>query len=79
VIFYIAVPHNRLFGYTDNSNKGSYQYERKGILADVPHFKLLRGAIIVRSKDQRKIISVLEKHKVKYLVFNIAIKRSMLH
>ena len=60
-----------LFGYTDNSNKGDYQYERKGVVSDIPHFRLLRGAIIVKNKDLKRINSVLKKHKVKHIIFDI--------
>jgi len=45
----------------------------------MPHFKLLRGAIIVETKDQKKISSMLNKHKVKHMVFDIDIKQSLLH
>ncbi len=67
-----------LFGYTDNSNNGSYQYKRKGVLNSLSHFKLKKGVIIVKNQDQKKVSSVLNKHKVKHMVFNISIKQTLL-
>jgi len=77
--YHKVLVNRSLFGYTDNSNKGSYQYERRGVIAEIPHFKLLRGAIIVRNEDQKIISSVLKKHKVRHRVFDIIIKNTMLH
>ncbi len=77
--YHKVLVNRALFGYIDNSNKGKYQYRRKGILSEIPHFKLLKGAIIVRKEDCKKIISVFKKYNVKYLTFDIEIKRSLLH
>lgn len=68
-----------LFGYLDNSNKGSYQYKREGILSKIPNFRLPKGAIIVQDKDQNRILTILKKHKAKYNSFDVSIKQSMLH
>jgi len=63
-----------LFGYNDHSNKGSYIYKREGILKEIPHLRLLRGVLIVKSGYQRKVLKVLKKYKAKYFVFTIKIK-----
>lgn len=68
-----------LFGYLDNSNKGAYQYKRKGILDKIPNFRLPKGALIVKDEDQNKILIILKKHKAKYKLFDISVKQSMLH
>jgi hypothetical protein len=67
-----------LFGFIDNSNKGKYQYKRKGILDEIPKFRLPKGAVIVKNGDQNKIISVLKKGKAKYDTYDIEVKPSML-
>jgi len=77
--YHKVLVNRALFGYLDNSNKGSYQYKRKGILDEIPHSRLLRGAIIVRTADQNKVILTLKKHKVKPKVFDITVKQSMLN
>jgi len=68
-----------LFGYTDNSNNGKYQYKRKGILDKIPHFRLPKGAIIVKDCDENKVTFILKKHKAKYNLFSISAKQSMFH
>jgi len=77
--YHKVLVNRTLFGYLDNSNKGAYQYRRKGILDKIPHLRLLRGAIIVKDKDQSKILLALKSHKVQPKVFEIGIKKSILH
>ncbi len=68
-----------LFGYTEYSNNAKYTYKRKGILENIPHFKLTRAVIIVSSKNEKQVIKVIKDWKVKYKSFNIEINKSMLH
>lgn len=77
--YHKVLVNRALFGFTDNSNKGSYLYKRGGVLSNLPHIRLIRGAIIVREKDGPKVVSVLHSYKVKPQVFNVLIKNSMLH
>jgi len=77
--YHKVLVNRALFGYIDNSNKGAYQYKRKGILSEMRHVRLLRGVVIVRPGDKNKIINTLNKHGVKSKVFNIAVKQSMLY
>jgi len=77
--YHKVLVNRTLFGYLDNSNKGAYQYKRKGILDKIPHLRLLRGAIIVKNKDQSKVVLALKSHKVRPRVFDIGIKQTMLH
>ena len=76
--YHKVLVNRALFGYIDNSNKGSYHYERKGVIADIPHFKLLKGALIVRARDKKKISTILNKYGVKYIVLEVLVKQSML-
>jgi hypothetical protein len=36
---------NRLFGYTDRSNRGRYEYQRPGLLTGRPFLRLKRGVV----------------------------------
>lgn len=76
--YHKVLVNRALFGFKDNSNKGQYQYTRKGILDEIPHFRLPKGAVIVKIKDRLKIISVFKKSKAKYSIYNIVINQSML-
>jgi hypothetical protein len=76
---YTKVKINRnLFGYTNNSNNNQYHYKIKGILNEIPCFRLPKVAIIVKKGDQGKITNVLKKNKTKYDVFRISVNKSML-
>ena len=77
--YHKVLVNRALFGFTDNSNKGSYLYQRGGVLSNLPHLRPIRGAIIVKEKDSPRVISVLHSYKVKPKVFSITIKPSMLH
>jgi hypothetical protein len=77
--YHKVLVNRTLFGYLDNSNKGAYQYRREGILDKIPHLRLLRGAIIVKGKDQKKVLLALKSHRVQPKVFEISIKQSILH
>ena len=50
----------KLYGWHDQSQYGKYQYERKGLLSDIPHVKLMRGVFIIRKQDKLKIIKFLK-------------------
>jgi mRNA-degrading endonuclease RelE of RelBE toxin-antitoxin system len=77
--YHKVLVNRALFGFTDNSNKGSYLYKRGGILSNIPHIRITRGVIVVRNVDGNRVISVLNSHKVKPEVFDITIKQSLLH
>jgi len=77
--YHKVLVNRALFGYIDNSNKGTYRYERKGILDKIQHIRLLKGAIIVKTKDQNKVLFILKKYNIKPYVFDIRVKPSMLH
>ena len=69
----------QLFGYTEYSNNAKYIYERKGILSKIPHLKLARAVIILKTKDVRIVEKVIKSVKGKYQSFPIEVKSSVLH
>jgi len=76
---YHKVLFNRaLFGFIDNSNHGSYQYKRKGILSEINHLRLLKGAIIVKKSEIYRIMPYFKKYKVKYQTYDISINPKIL-
>lgn len=52
----------RFYGQDTSSGKGKYRYRRHGLLDDIPHRKLLRGVIIIRSEDLEEVLDFLEKY-----------------
>lgn len=67
-----------LYGYNDHSNKGNYFYKREGVLNGVPHLRLLRGVILVKPNDQKKVVDILKKYKTKHSIFTVEVKSSLL-
>jgi len=70
--------NRKLFGYTEYSTYGKYQYEREGVLDKVPHLKILRGGIIVKKEHHKQVTSILDKYNADYQIFDIIIEKSVL-
>ena len=49
----------KLYGQATSCQKGRYRYRRKGLLDEIPYKKLIRGVIIVRNEDKKKVIDFL--------------------
>lgn len=73
-----VIVKRKLFGYNDHSNKGDYKYKREGLLAEIKHFRPAKATIITEPKDCKKIIGLLEKYNVIYLVIDSDIPASYL-
>lgn len=54
------------YGQETSSHHGKYKYRRDGILDDIPHNKLIRGVIIVKSKDAGTVMEFLKKESACY-------------
>ncbi len=53
----------KLYGQATSSWKGKYTYRRPGLLDGIPHRKLLRGVVIVRRRDQARVLAFLAEWK----------------
>ncbi len=42
--------------------KGKYRHHRHGFLEDIPHRKILRGVIILRTEDRDKVMGFLGEY-----------------
>ena len=58
----------KLYGQKTSSHKGRYHYRRKGILDEIPSHRLIRGVIVVRKKDEEKIVSFLREYDTEIFV-----------
>ncbi|MFC1455033.1 hypothetical protein ACFLQI_03015 [Candidatus Undinarchaeota archaeon] len=67
--------HRRLYGYTDYSNHGKYQYERKGLLSDIPHLNPSRSVIIIPKKESEKVLGFLEEYGAKVFVIKVVLDK----
>ncbi len=58
----------KLYGQKTSSHKGRYHYRRKGILDEIPSHRLIRGVIVVRKKDEERILSFLREYDTEIFV-----------
>lgn len=58
----------KLYGQKTSSHKGKYHYRRKGLLDDIPAYRLIRGVIIVQEEDKDKVVSFLEGYDMEIFV-----------
>lgn len=67
-----------LLGYKDYSNMGKYNYKREGILSKIPNYRPIRSVIIIKEQDKNTVISLLKRHKARYDLFDVEIKKNLL-
>jgi len=58
----------KLYGQNTSSHKGRYQYRRKGLLDEIPAHKLIRGVIVIREKDEERILAFLKEYDTEIFV-----------
>ena len=49
----------RLYGQETSSHGGKYRYRRTGLLEGVPHRRLIRGVIVLREEDEKRVVRLL--------------------
>lgn len=49
----------RLYGGRTSSHVGKYVSRRKGLLDAIPHGRLIRGVIVVRTEDAQRVMEFL--------------------
>ena len=54
----------KFYGQDSTSWKGKYRHHRRGFLENIPHRKLLRGVIIIRTEDVPQVLGFLEKYSL---------------
>lgn len=63
----------KIYGYTDSSNYGSYKYQRKGLLTDIPYEKLAKGCLLTNKKYETQILKALTSLGLKVKVLTVHI------
>ena len=54
-----------LFGYQDKSCHGKYQYQRQGLLSNIPFNRKTKTALIIPTSEKKKVIKILNKLTIK--------------
>ena len=57
--------------YGQDTRTGKYQYRRHGLLDDIPHRKLLRGVIIIDSKNLETVLAFLRRYNAEVHIRSI--------
>ena len=52
----------KFYGQDTSSWGGKYRYHRKGLMDNIPHRKLLRGVIVINSKDLEIVLKFLDEY-----------------
>ena len=50
----------RFYGYLDRSNRGRYSYKRPGFIDGIPHVRIIRGVVLVKTEDAVKVTDFLK-------------------
>ena len=54
----------KFYGQDSSSWNGKYKYHKHGFIEDIPHRKLLRGAVILRGEDVPEVLDFLVKYSI---------------
>ena len=65
----------QFYGYIDRSNNYKYTYKRGGFIEKFRYIKPLRGVLIVRKKDSKKIISFLKDFNADIFVRDVLLNK----
>jgi hypothetical protein len=83
IAYRLRTPHDRnvasalvkkLYGQNTSSHGGKYRYRRKGLLDKIPSSRLIRGVIIVRKKDKKEILELLDGFDAEVHVREVMLK-----
>ncbi len=52
----------KFYGQDTSSHNKKYRYHRHGLLDDIPHRKIIRGILIIRTQDLKKVTNFLQEY-----------------
>ena len=64
----------RFYGYTDRSNLGRYNYERPGFIDGIPHVKVIRGVVLVKTEDAKKVTDFLNEFNAEVHMWTVELR-----
>ena len=59
------------YGQDTSSHQGKYRYHRHGLLDEIPHRKLIRGVIVIRPQDEKKVKEFLKNFSAEIYIREI--------
>jgi hypothetical protein len=63
--------HRELYGYKDISNRGKYNYRRKGLANKIKCKKITNSVILTNGDYSREVVRLLKKYMAKIYVFDV--------
>ena len=64
----------RFYGYLDRSNRGKYSYRRSGFIDGIPHVRVIRGVVLVRTEDAGEVISFLKRFGAEVYAWTVVLR-----
>jgi len=64
----------RFYGYTDRSNLGRYSYVRPGFIDGIPHVRIIRGVVIVKTEDAEVVTDFLERFGAEVYTWTVELR-----
>ncbi len=65
-----------LTGHNDASHGGKYKYKIQGLLNSIKYIKPCHAALIVKKKDFRKVLKLMEKYKISHTEYNLELTKT---
>lgn len=64
----------RFYGYLDRSNRGKYSYRRPGFIDGIPHVRIIRGVVLVRTGDAGEVIRFLKRFGAEIYAWTVVLR-----
>ena len=64
----------QLFGKSQKSNYGQYEYEINGILSKGDYIRPVRAVLIVKDEHMHKVVELFEMNKIRNRIFEIKLE-----
>ena len=64
--------NRKLYGYSDSSNFGKYNYFRKGILEPSSYERFAKGVVLMNRKP-KNLIKFLKSYRAKYRILKVIV------
>ena len=66
-----------LYGYKDHSNRGAYNYQRKGLMSDIKYRKIDQRVLLILESEKDSIISILKENNAEIEIIPVIVKSSV--
>lgn len=61
----------RVFGFTDKSNNGKYEYERPGLVSVIPGARRIKSGLLIEKRYEARVVQALKRLRVRYSIIDL--------